>query len=130
MSTDCAQCKWANENCERDKQCCSGRCVSLHTGTTPRCGSSPLNYPCFFGYQCEQGLDCDNLYRCCAPFWAMCSNTQDCCDDSHICRHEYGIMYKRCLMSAAERPHAKASRQSLVLLSVVLLLTFRCHITF
>lgn len=90
-------CKMSNEDCSTDEDCCSKRCVKLHEGTDPRCANSPIHYPCYFSYQCEDGLSCGELYACCAPFWGVCSEKDDCCDESHVCRPEEGFMYDRCL---------------------------------
>lgn len=97
------QCKWSNENCEVDDDCCSKRCVKLHEGTNPRCASSPMHYPCFFGYQCEKGLACGDMYSCCAPFWGVCIEKGDCCEKSHVCREMDGFTYNRCLPSSASK---------------------------
>ncbi|XP_060565105.1 uncharacterized protein LOC132724289 [Ruditapes philippinarum] len=94
---DGLRCKWSNENCDSDSQCCSSRCVKLHEGTNPRCASSPMHYPCFFSYQCEDGLTCGDYYTCCAPFWGVCTDKDDCCDPQYVCREEDGFIYNRCL---------------------------------
>lgn len=91
------RCKMSNEDCSTDSQCCSGNCEKLHEGTNPRCVSSPIHYPCFFSYQCEDGLSCGEHYNCCAPYWGVCTDKKDCCDASHVCREEDGFTYNRCL---------------------------------
>lgn len=95
-----AQCKWSNEDCEFDEDCCSQSCVKLHEGTNPRCAKSPMHYPCFFVYQCEEGLACGSMYSCCAPYWGVCVEKDDCCDKSQVCREMDGFTYNRCLPSS------------------------------
>ena len=90
-------CKWSNENCDSEEECYSGRCIKLHDGTDARCSSSPIHKPCFFSYQCENGLSCGEFYLCCSPYWGVCKETKDCCDDNHVCRPEEYFTYKRCL---------------------------------
>ena len=96
-----AQCKWSNENCDADEDCCSQRCVRLHEGTNARCEKSPMHYPCFFGYQCEKGLACGEMYSCCSPFWGVCVDIDDCCEKNHVCRQMDGFTYNRCLPNSA-----------------------------
>lgn len=98
---DGLRCKLSNEDCATDTQCCSGRCVKLHEGTNPRCASSPIHYPCFFSYQCEDGLSCGEHYNCCSPYWGVCSKQKDCCDAAHVCREEDGFIYNRCLTASS-----------------------------
>ena len=96
----CGLCKWANEICAADDECCSGRCDELHPGAEPRCGNSRLYFPCIFDFQCEGGLACGENYSCCSPFWGVCTQTKDCCDPEFVCREETGFIYKRCLKSS------------------------------
>lgn len=93
------KCRWSNEGCSQNEDCCSGGCVQQHEGTDPRCVPSPMHYPCFYSYQCESGLACGNQYSCCSPFWGVCTKTTECCDQiGNVCRPEEGYTYKRCLM--------------------------------
>lgn len=94
-------CKWSNEDCSANDQCCSKRCITKHEGTDPRCASSPMHYPCFFDYQCDDDLACGEFYNCCSPFWGVCSIQDECCDVTHVCREEDGFIYKRCLPPSA-----------------------------
>lgn len=113
------QCKWSNENCDVDEDCCSKRCVRLHEGTFPRCAKSPMHYPCFFGYQCEKGLACGEVYSCCAPFWGVCVKKDDCCEADHVCRQMDGFTYNRCLPNSAKRTLGNWISLVLTVLTVV-----------
>ena len=98
LRTETKKCRWSNEGCSLNDDCCSGSCVQQHEGTDPRCEKSAIHFPCFYSYQCEDGLACGNQYSCCSPFWGVCSDNGDCCEMKHVCRPEEGFIYKRCLM--------------------------------
>ncbi|KAL4238155.1 hypothetical protein ACF0H5_002866 [Mactra antiquata] len=116
--TSSLMCKFSNENCDGNDECCSRRCVKLHEGTNARCASSTMHYPCIYEYHCEDGLACGDFYSCCAPFWGVCADEGDCCDETHVCREETGFVYNRCLPEVNESNQVPVS--SCILLSVIL----------
>lgn len=92
------RCKWSNEGCDSDSECCSKKCELPHPGTNPRCTKSPLYGPCIFHYQCQDRLECSRKrYQCCSPYWGTCMNRTDCCNTRHLCVPAEGFIYKRCL---------------------------------
>lgn len=115
------RCRWSNEGCESDAQCCSSSCERAHEGTNPRCTKSEIMEPCFFDYQCNDKLECGKSYHCCAPYWAVCTSTDDCCEHQHVCREVEGFIYSRCLF-----PSSASSRSvsGFVLISITTLPVF------
>ena len=98
LISESKRCRMSNADCTQNEDCCSGSCLQAHEGTDPRCMPSPMHYPCFSSYQCEHGLACGDQYSCCSPFWGICTEQQDCCDqENHVCRPEEGYIYKSCL---------------------------------
>lgn len=91
------RCKWSNEGCSTNEDCCSKHCYKAHSGTNARCERSSLAEPCFASYQCEDGLSCGLKYTCCSPYWGVCIVSNDCCDPEHVCRWQEGFHYNRCL---------------------------------
>ncbi|RUS84381.1 hypothetical protein EGW08_007843 [Elysia chlorotica] len=91
-------CKFPNEGCERDEDCCSRKCVDAHPGTNARCTKLGLHKPCLYTYQCEDRLRCGNN-SCCAKYWGICKHARDCCDKTHHCYEVDDFYYKRCLMA-------------------------------
>lgn len=89
-------CKFPNEGCERDEECCSEKCVEAHPGTNARCTKLGIHKPCLYTYQCEDRLKCGNN-TCCAKYWDICRHARDCCDKTHQCYEVDGFYYKRCL---------------------------------
>lgn len=91
------RCKWANEGCRNNNECCSGTCDLLHPGTNQRCTESSMGQPCLFGFHCDVGLKCGQDHICCAGHWGTCSADDDCCAEYHKCRKMKGFVYKKCL---------------------------------
>ncbi|GFS10405.1 hypothetical protein ElyMa_001322600 [Elysia marginata] len=89
-------CKFPNEGCERNEDCCSNKCVDAHPGTNARCTKLGIHKPCLYTYQCEDRLRCGNN-SCCARYWGICKHARDCCDKTHHCYEVDGFYYKRCL---------------------------------
>lgn len=100
-----ALCRWTNEGCEDDSDCCSQSCEQAHRGADKRCSAAEVNFPCYADYMCGEGLACGKKYKCCVPYWQICDNAAECCDSDHVCRHHSGFNYKRCLY----RPVATAT---------------------
>ncbi|OWF50297.1 hypothetical protein KP79_PYT23120 [Mizuhopecten yessoensis] len=115
------RCKWSNEDCVKDSDCCSDECYLAHEGTDPRCARGTVGFPCYADYQCESGLDCGSKYKCCAPYWGICSHINQCCDKSHVCREEQGFSYRRCLYPN-EAPRIRGSNIAILCISVSTLL--------
>ena len=103
-------CKFSNEGCESDEECCSGKCLQAHPGTNPRCTRSSLHRACLYNYQCEDRLICGPRNTCCSKYWGTCSQTKDCCHPQFICIEADGFYYKRCLMGRVESPSRGAGR--------------------
>ncbi|XP_070183058.1 uncharacterized protein [Littorina saxatilis] len=91
-------CKFSNEGCEYDEECCSGKCLQAHPGTNPRCTRSTLHHDCLYSYQCEDRLSCGPLNTCCSKYWGTCMRHEDCCHSQFVCIEADGFYYKRCLM--------------------------------
>ena len=91
------RCKWPNDGCSSNDECCSGKCELPHPGTNPRCALSSMWYPCLSGYHCEGRLKCGLDLVCCSAYWGTCSDSEDCCDKYHVCRKMKGFIYKKCL---------------------------------
>eukprot|EP00106_Octopus_bimaculoides_P022277 XP_014789719.1 PREDICTED: uncharacterized protein LOC106883278 [Octopus bimaculoides] len=121
-------CKFYNDGCSSDAECCSGRCMQKHEGTNFRCTPSALHQPCVYDYHCSDGLECcEKTYNCCSPIWKDCMYSVDCCDPEHKCIHVKGFTYKRCLVSAtADVIHSTSLPifSSLVASCFVFLITF------
>ncbi|GFO08781.1 hypothetical protein PoB_003528600 [Plakobranchus ocellatus] len=92
-------CKFPNEGCERNDDCCSKKCVDAHPGTNARCTKLGMHRPCLYTYQCEDRLRCGINNTCCAKYWGICKDAVDCCDPSHKCYEVDGFYYKRCLFT-------------------------------
>ena len=45
-------CKWSNEDCNSDGECCSQRCVQVHPGTNARCMKTSMGGPCLYNFHC------------------------------------------------------------------------------
>ncbi|XP_046336907.1 uncharacterized protein LOC124118715 isoform X1 [Haliotis rufescens] len=105
-------CKWSNEGCSSDKECCSGRCEQGHPGTDARCTKSVLHQPCLYTYQCEDRLKCGSHNKCCSNYWGTCRRPSDCCNKMHYCLEVDGFYYKRCL--SGTNVNINAASQSLV----------------
>ncbi|XP_076435768.1 uncharacterized protein LOC143275501 [Babylonia areolata] len=95
-------CKFSNEGCESDKECCSGNCVQAHPGTNQRCTRSSLHKACLYTYQCEERLTCGPANACCSKYWGTCRNDDDCCFRDLRCLEAEGFYYKRCLMGSVD----------------------------
>lgn len=93
-------CKWSNENCNDGSECCSHNCEQAHVGTSARCLRSSLNEPCHADFHCDEYLKCGRQFRCCSPFWGVCTKRSDCCEPEHVCRSEKGFYYRLCLNPA------------------------------
>lgn len=93
-------CKWSNENCNDGSECCSHNCEQAHVGTSARCLRSSLNEPCHADFHCDEYLKCGKQFRCCSPFWGVCTKRSDCCEPEHVCRSEKGFYYRLCLNPA------------------------------
>ena len=91
------RCKWLNNGCSSNDECCSGKCELPHPGTNPRCARSSMWYPCLSGYHCEGRLKCGLDHVCCSGHWGTCSDSKDCCEKYHVCRQMKGFIYKKCL---------------------------------
>ena len=128
-------CKFSNEGCESDEECCSGKCLQAHPGTNPRCTRSTLHRSCLYNYQCEDRLICGPKNTCCSKYWGMCIQHEDCCHPQFICIEAEGFYYKRCLMGRVESRSRGAERvpgvSTLWLLVSVLLteVVVRCCLT-
>lgn len=117
-------CKFSNDGCNSDSECCSGRCLQKHEGTNHRCTPSMLHQPCVFNYHCLEGLECcERTYNCCSPIWRDCMSSVDCCDSNHQCVYVKGFTYKRCLTMDALASQLLPSGP-LLLISVVLTLSW------
>lgn len=123
-ATELIKCKFSNEGCDDDKECCSLKCLQAHPGTNARCTLSTLNDSCLYNYQCEDRLVCGSHNRCCSKYWGTCTKDQDCCLSHYRCLEAEGFYYKRCLMGQIN--HARglprvhvASRLGGVLLMVL-----------
>ncbi|XP_055869188.1 uncharacterized protein LOC129923198 [Biomphalaria glabrata] len=90
-------CKFPNEGCHDNSECCSGKCIHAHPGTNPRCTKLSMHKPCLYTYQCEDRLKCGSSNKCCAKYWGVCTENRDCCDDLQLCLEVEGFYYKRCL---------------------------------
>ena len=118
--TERKKCRMSNADCTEHEDCCSGSCVQAHEGTDPRCMPSPMHYPCFSSYQCEHGLACGDQYSCCSPFWGICTEQDDCCDqENHVCRPEEGYIYKSCL----KPKHSHVADSSMQLLTIIMIIS-------
>lgn len=99
-------CKFSNEGCERDAECCSFKCVQSHPGTNARCTRCSLHERCLYTHHCEERLVCGTNHTCCAKYWGTCTRREDCCNPHSFCREMDGFFYKRCIegpeKSAAE----------------------------
>jgi hypothetical protein len=98
--SDCSsykRCRFSNEGCSEDEDCCSTSCERIHSGANKRCTKSEIMSPCYADYQCEDGLQCGRRYKCCAPYWGICDSLEQCCDLEHICTYHKGFTYKMCL---------------------------------
>uniref|UniRef100_A0A0L8G3G9 Granulins domain-containing protein n=1 Tax=Octopus bimaculoides TaxID=37653 RepID=A0A0L8G3G9_OCTBM len=91
------KCKWSNEDCSDDSECCSHQCKQAHPGTNYRCTQNPMNYACIYDYHCVTRLICGSDQRCCAGEWGDCMHNSHCCDPAHNCIEVKGFIYKRCL---------------------------------
>ncbi|XP_022309394.2 uncharacterized protein LOC111115097 [Crassostrea virginica] len=91
------QCKWANEECADNDQCCSQSCVLKNPGTNRRCSRSSIGQECLYVYHCEDRLLCGDRRKCCASYWETCSRNQHCCDTNHRCLRAEGATYRKCL---------------------------------
>ncbi|KAL8559306.1 hypothetical protein ACOMHN_059997 [Nucella lapillus] len=112
-------CSWSNEGCDSNQECCSKSCFRAHEGTNYRCRHSGLAESCVFDYHCGDNLECRD-YKCCSPYWKMCTKHDDCCNKEHVCRPAEGFIYKRCLFPAAAPPSAgKASTGIILLMALV-----------
>jgi hypothetical protein len=92
-----ASCKWSNEGCTTNNECCSGSCITRHPGTGPRCEKSSLLRPCLYNYHCENRAICGSKNKCCSDYWNDCRSSKDCCDPVHVCLYTRGFVYKKCL---------------------------------
>ncbi|ESO92907.1 hypothetical protein LOTGIDRAFT_162387 [Lottia gigantea] len=95
-------CKWSNEGCSKDDECCSGTCERSHPGMNKRCTKSVLHDPCLFTYHCQSRLHCGAKNRCCSKYWGICRLPTDCCDTSFLCINVKGFHYQRCLPSPVD----------------------------
>lgn len=120
------RCKWSNENCMSDSECCSEECYLAHEGTDPRCARGAVGFPCYADYQCESGLECSSTYKCCAPYWAVCSHINQCCNKKHVCREEQGFPYRRCLYPS-QASRGIESKYLLLLTSMLSLILFKVN---
>jgi hypothetical protein len=91
------QCRWANEECSVNQDCCSKHCVLKNPGTHHRCKQSFIGQYCLYRYHCEERLMCGSNKKCCASYWDPCSNDTHCCDPEHKCLPADGFIYKVCL---------------------------------
>ena len=91
------RCKWPNDGCSANKECCSGKCELLHPGTNPRCARSSMWQPCLSGFHCDSRLRCGLDHVCCSGHWGTCSDSKNCCENYHVCRKMKGFIYKKCL---------------------------------
>ncbi|XP_059141914.1 uncharacterized protein LOC131929636 [Physella acuta] len=92
-------CKFPNDSCEDNSECCSGKCNEAHSGTNPRCTKLGLHKPCLYSYQCQSLLLCGSKNRCCSKFWGFCNHDRDCCESKHKCLPARGFYYNRCLVT-------------------------------
>ncbi|KAK6195236.1 hypothetical protein SNE40_000707 [Patella caerulea] len=90
-------CKWSNEGCDRNDECCSGSCQQLHPGMNARCTKSVLHNPCIFTHHCQDRLHCGADNTCCSKYWGTCRRQIDCCNKNYICIDVKGFHYRRCL---------------------------------
>lgn len=121
------RCRFSNEGCSEDTDCCSQSCEQRHSGADKRCSKSEILSPCYADYQCEDGLQCGRKYKCCAPYWHICYSAEECCDIEHACTYHSGFTYKMCLFPASSAFKSKINIQILVILmfitqSVILIL--------
>ncbi|KAL8574483.1 hypothetical protein ACOMHN_060153 [Nucella lapillus] len=101
-------CKFSNEGCDSDNECCSSNCVQAHPGTNHRCTRSSLHRSCLYTYQCEERLTCGPANTCCSKYWGMCSRHEDCCYRDLQCLEAEGFYYKRCLMGRVDSSNSAA----------------------
>ena len=91
------RCKWSNDGCNNNSECCSRKCERLHPGTNHRCKISSMRQPCLSGFHCDSRLKCGMDYVCCSGLWGTCSESADCCEHDHVCRKMKGFIYRKCL---------------------------------
>lgn len=96
-----ALCRWSNEGCYENEDCCSESCERAHEGAHKRCSKSEINQPCYADYMCEDGLQCGRKYKCCTPYWGICNSNDECCGSEHFCTFHKGFTYKRCLFPSS-----------------------------
>ncbi|XP_067668595.1 uncharacterized protein [Haliotis asinina] len=98
-------CTLSSERCSADSECCSNRCVQLHSGADYRCLRSTVDRPCKHDYNCEGTLQCSpQRKKCCVDFWQSCVIASQCCNTEHRCLSMPGFIYKKCLYSGAIHP--------------------------
>lgn len=98
--TSGTKCKWSNEDCSHDSECCSKSCEQAHPGTNNRCTQNRMNSACIYHYHCDDRLICGPDQRCCADEWGSCMEKSHCCDPEHDCIDVESFVYKRCLKSS------------------------------
>ena len=111
-----AACKWSNEGCTFDHECCSKSCSSEHPGTEPRCEKSGMLDPCLYNYHCERAQICGPRNKCCSDYWNGCRSADDCCDPAHVCLYARGFVYKKCLYGPVRPKNTGNSSNSSVLM--------------
>ncbi|XP_046552794.1 uncharacterized protein LOC124262348 isoform X2 [Haliotis rubra] len=114
-------CTLSSERCSVKSQCCSNRCVKLHSGADYRCLKSSVDKPCKHDYNCEGKLQCSpHRKTCCVDLWQSCVIASQCCNTEHRCLSMQGFIYKKCLKSDAIRA---ASAWGLMTLPSILAIT-------
>ncbi|XP_046326607.1 uncharacterized protein LOC124111080 isoform X4 [Haliotis rufescens] len=94
-------CTVSNEKCSVDSECCSKRCVQLHSGADYRCLKSSVDKTCKHDYNCIGRLECSTRKQCCVTLWQSCVTATQCCNPLHRCLSMPGFIYKKCLFSEA-----------------------------
>ncbi|XP_071086674.1 uncharacterized protein [Haliotis cracherodii] len=94
-------CILSNERCSVDSQCCSKRCIQLHSGADYRCLKSSVDKTCKHDYNCMGRLECSTRKQCCVTLWQSCVTATQCCNPLHRCLAMPGFIYKKCLFSEA-----------------------------
>lgn len=95
-------CKWSNEGCFSNQECCSNGCSLRHPGTEPRCEKSSILGPCLYNYHCERNFICGPKNKCCSDYWNDCRDETECCDPAHVCLYARGFVYKKCLFGPVQ----------------------------
>ncbi|CAC5403526.1 unnamed protein product [Mytilus coruscus] len=85
-------CKWSNEGCFSNSECCSNSCSLKHPGTEPRCEKSSILSPCLYNYHCERNYICGPKNKCCSDYWNDCRDETECCDPAHDKTYKSNVM--------------------------------------